>query len=130
MEVMRAVQFDYFGGPEVLRVGSVPVPVPGRGQILVQVRASTVNPHDLFARSGAVRVLTGRRFPMDTGIDFAGVVAGRGAGVRIDVGAAVWGSLRAMTRHVSGTMAEYVVVGADGRPRGRNTVSPDFNSHR
>jgi NADPH:quinone reductase len=44
MEVMRAVQFGSFGGPEVLRVGSVPLPVPGRGEVLVQVRASTVNP--------------------------------------------------------------------------------------
>jgi NADPH:quinone reductase-like Zn-dependent oxidoreductase len=113
MEVTRAVQFDSFGGPEVLRVGSVPLPVPGRGEVLVQVRASTVNPLDLFVRSGAVRVLTGRRFPMGTGIDFAGVVAGRGEGVGIDAGAAVWGSLRAMTRHVTGTMAEYVVVDAD-----------------
>jgi NADPH:quinone reductase-like Zn-dependent oxidoreductase len=113
MEVMRAVQFDSFGGPEVLRVGSVPRPTPGHGEVLVQVRASTVNPHDLFVRSGALRVLTGRRFPMGTGIDFAGVVAGRGSGVRVDIGTAVWGSLRAMTRHVTGTMAEYVVVGVD-----------------
>jgi NADPH:quinone reductase-like Zn-dependent oxidoreductase len=124
MEVMRAVQFDSFGGPEVLRVGSVPLPVPGRGEVLVQVRASTVNPLDLFVRSGALRVLTGRRYPMGTGIDFAGVVAGRGDGVRIDVGAAVWGSLRPMTRHVTGTMAEYVVVGADRVAPMPSRVSP------
>jgi len=79
---------------------------------------------DLFVRSGALRVLTGRRFPMGTGIDFAGVVAGRGDGVRIDVGAAVWELLRAMTRHVTGTMAEYVVVGADRVAPMPSRVSP------
>ncbi|HEY1821806.1 MAG TPA: NAD(P)-dependent alcohol dehydrogenase [Trebonia sp.] len=113
MEVMRAVQFDAYGGPEVLQVRSVPRPVPGRGEVLVRVQASTVNGHDLLTRSGSLRILTGRRFPMGVGIDFAGVVAGRGDGVSIGMGAPVWGSLRAMTRHVTGTLAEYVAVGAD-----------------
>jgi len=113
MEVMRAVQFDSYGGPEVLQVRSVPRPVPGRGEVLVRVQAATVNGHDLFARAGAFRILMGRRFPMGIGIDFAGVVADRGEGVSIDTGAPVWGSLRAMTRHTTGTMAEYVVAGAD-----------------
>jgi len=49
---------------------------------------------------------------MGVGIDFAGVVAG-GDGVSIGMGTPVWGSLRAMTRHPTGTMAEYVAVGAD-----------------
>jgi NADPH:quinone reductase-like Zn-dependent oxidoreductase len=113
LNVMRAVQFDTYGGPEVLRVRTVPRPVPGRGEVLVRVQASTVNGHDLLERSGALRVLTGRRFPMGIGIDFAGVIAGRGRGVGIAEGAPVWGSLRAMRRHVTGTMAEYVVVRAD-----------------
>jgi NADPH:quinone reductase-like Zn-dependent oxidoreductase len=113
MEVMRAVQFDAYGGPEVLRVKSVPRPVPERGEVLVRAQASTVNGHDLFERAGAFRIRTGRRFPIGIGIDFAGQVAGRGDGVTIDTGAPVWGSLRAMTRHVTGTMAKYVVVSAD-----------------
>jgi NADPH:quinone reductase-like Zn-dependent oxidoreductase len=113
MEVMRAVQFDAYGGPEVLQVRSVPRPVPRRGEVLVRVQASTVNGHDLLARSGALRILTGRRFPMGVGIDFAGVVVGCGDGVSIATGTSVWGSLRAMTRHVTGTVADYVAVGAD-----------------
>jgi NADPH:quinone reductase-like Zn-dependent oxidoreductase len=113
MEVMRAVQFDAYGGPEVLQVRSVPRPVPRRGEVLVRVQASTVNGHDLLARSGSLRILTGRRFPMGVGIDFAGVVAGHGDGVSIATGTPVWGSLRAMTRHVTGTVADYVAVGAD-----------------
>jgi NADPH:quinone reductase-like Zn-dependent oxidoreductase len=113
MEVMRAVQFDAYGGPEVLQVRSVPRPVPRRGEVLVRVQASTVNGHDLLTRSGALRILTGRRFPIGVGIDFAGVVAGHGDGVSIGTGTPVWGSLRAMTRHATGTMAEYVAVGTD-----------------
>ena len=113
MGLMRAIQFDAFGGPEVLRVRSVPRPVVGSGEVLVRVQASTVNGHDLLARSGALRIRTGRRFPMGVGIDFAGVVAGCGDGVSLGPGTAVWGSLPAMTGHVTGTMADYVVVGAD-----------------
>jgi NADPH:quinone reductase-like Zn-dependent oxidoreductase len=128
MDTMRAVQFDAFGGPEVLEVRTVPRPVPGRGEVLVRVLASTVNGHDLLARSGALRMLTGRRFPMGVGIDFAGTVEGfgdsgdpresgergaPGAGAGLAVGTPVWGSLRALTRHVTGSLAEYVAVGVD-----------------
>lgn len=113
MDPMRAVQFEAYGGPEVLQLRSVPRPQPKEGQVLVRVQASTVNGHDLFERSGAFRIVTGRRFPIGTGIDFAGVVTGRGARVRLDLGAPVWGSLRAMTPHTIGTVAEYVAVDAD-----------------
>jgi len=43
-ETMRAVDIDEYGGPEVLRVATVPRPVPTRGQVLVRTRFVGVNP--------------------------------------------------------------------------------------
>ena len=48
---MRAVLFDKYGGIDVLRVADVPVPDPARGQVLVKVKAASINP-------GRVRVVS------------------------------------------------------------------------
>lgn len=64
-----------YGGPEVLEVAQRPEPVAQAGQVLVRVRAATVNPADLFTRSGALSALTGSlRLPVVLGWDFAGTL--------------------------------------------------------
>ena len=47
MAKMKALRFERFGPPSVLSVQSVDVPVPADGEVLVEVRASGVNPSDL-----------------------------------------------------------------------------------
>ena len=49
---MRAVGFTEFGGPDVLRLVSLPVPSPGPEEVRVRVAAAAVNPTDLAFRSG------------------------------------------------------------------------------
>src|SRR5262249_52573275 len=49
---MNAIRVHEFGGPEVMKLESVPDPTPGPGQVLVGVRAAGVNPIDLYIRSG------------------------------------------------------------------------------
>jgi NADPH:quinone reductase len=49
---MRAVVLDGFGGPEVMRLGEVPRPRPGPGQVLIRVAATSVNRADLQQRTG------------------------------------------------------------------------------
>lgn len=49
----RAVRIDRYGGREVLSVRDVPMPAPGEGELLVQVRAAGINPwggHDPLGR--------------------------------------------------------------------------------
>lgn len=75
---MRAVQFQRFGGPEVLEIAELPDPEPGPGQIRIDVRAVGINPVDWKIRSG---MMGGENFPRRTGIDVAGVVSGFGEGV-------------------------------------------------
>lgn len=78
---MKAILYDRFGGPEVLRPGDVPEPVPSRGELLVRIRASSMNPLDWKIRSGTMKFLSGAKFPKQTGFDFSGIVEACGANV-------------------------------------------------
>jgi NADPH2:quinone reductase len=76
---MRAVQVSEFGGPEVLKVVTVPLAETSEGQVQVQVHAAGVNPVDAYIRSGTYQTLPG--LPYIPGKDAAGVVTALGAGV-------------------------------------------------
>ena len=105
---MRAVQFDRYGGADVLQVRTVAVPSPGSNQTLVRVHASGLNPKDALVRSGAMRLLSGRQFPRGTGYDFAGEVVRAGASVTdLAPGARVWGFLDGF---MGGAAADYLVA--------------------
>ncbi|WP_433859308.1 NAD(P)-dependent alcohol dehydrogenase [Streptomyces kronopolitis] len=111
---MKAAQITGFGTPDVLRVHEVDRPTPGAGEVLVSVEASSVNGLDTLVRSGGLRIVTGRRFPIGVGLDFAGVVAATGDGVpRHQVGDRVWGTVHPLKRHTLGGASAYVVVPAD-----------------
>jgi NADPH:quinone reductase-like Zn-dependent oxidoreductase len=111
---MKAAQIDRFGEPSVLSINDVDRPVPGEGQVLVKVEASSVNGHDALVRSGGLKIVSGRRFPLGTGLDFAGVMAGTGAGTEGPrTGERVWGTVHPRERHVTGAAAEYVAVPAE-----------------
>jgi NADPH:quinone reductase-like Zn-dependent oxidoreductase len=78
---MRAVNFNEYGGPEVLQVGDVGEPHPGPGQVRIAVRAAGVNPIDWKERSGALREFMPVEFPRVVGREAAGVVDEVGDGV-------------------------------------------------
>ena len=77
---MKAAYFDAHGGPEVLRYGDLPDPVPQAGEVLVDVHAASVNGADWKVRAGAYRRPVGH-FPYVLGRDFSGVVSALGPGV-------------------------------------------------
>jgi NADPH:quinone reductase-like Zn-dependent oxidoreductase len=77
----KAVQFDSYGGIDVLEVRDVPRPVPGTGEVLVQIKAAGINPSEGVIRSGALQHLFPATFPSGQGSDLAGVVAELGLGV-------------------------------------------------
>ena len=100
---MRAIVIPEFGGPEVLKLGSVPDPVPSSRELLVRVYASGVNRADLLQRRGLYPPPPGASDV--PGLEFAGVVE--------EVGAAVaWWKVgdRVMGIVGGGGYAEYVVV--------------------
>jgi NADPH:quinone reductase-like Zn-dependent oxidoreductase len=75
---MKAVRIHEFGGPEVLRYEDVPDPQPRKDQVLVRVKACSLNHLDLWARKG----LPGIKLPHILGSDVAGEIVGVGEYVR------------------------------------------------
>jgi NADPH:quinone reductase-like Zn-dependent oxidoreductase len=111
---MRAVQFNRYGPADVLQIADVPRPVASPGHIVVQVHATTVHPHDLLVRSGQLKLLTGRKFPKGTGLDFAGVVVDIAPDV-VDhaIGDSVWGIQSGTPgRTATAAAAEFIHVAA------------------
>jgi NADPH:quinone reductase-like Zn-dependent oxidoreductase len=68
---MKAVIFEQYGGPDVLKLTDFPTPQPQRGEALVKVHAVSLNGYDLMARSGRYKPNQGR-FPHILGGDFGG----------------------------------------------------------
>ncbi|MBK3564210.1 NADP-dependent oxidoreductase [Streptomyces sp. MBT62] len=111
---MKAVQITSFGTADMLRINDVDRPAPDAGEVLVAVEATSVNGHDVIVRTGQLKMVSGRRFPIGTGLDFAGTVAATGPGADgYRVGDRVWGMVHPRQRHSIAGAAEYVVVSAD-----------------
>lgn len=109
-ETMRAMTYDTYGGPEVLRLTDLPLPKVGPGEVLVRVRAAAVNPVDWKLMKGGLDALMDVRFPVVPGWDVAGVVERVGIDVpEYAVGDEVFGYARKDYVH-GGTMAQYVTL--------------------
>jgi NADPH2:quinone reductase len=105
---MRAAFIEQTGPPEVIKVGELPRPEPGPGQVLLRVHAAALNPIDLYIRSGLVAMPL--KFPYVIGCDVAGTVEQTGPGcTRYQVGDRVWGSNQGLFGR-QGVVAEYAAV--------------------
>ena len=78
---MKAVVFNKYGGNEVIGIWDMPVPACGPGEVLVKVRAASVNPVDWKMRSGMLRIFTGNKFPKSLGRECSGEVVDIGSSV-------------------------------------------------
>jgi NADPH:quinone reductase-like Zn-dependent oxidoreductase len=104
---MKAVVVRQYGGPEVLKLEEYPDPVPGPGEVLVRVAATSVNPIDYKRRAGLTKDFFPIHFPGLMGVDIAGTVAKVGPGVQ---GFSVGDQVFAMA---TDTYAEFCVVKAE-----------------
>jgi NADPH:quinone reductase-like Zn-dependent oxidoreductase len=108
---MRAVVRNTYGSPDVVEIAEIDKPEPGEGEILVRVRAASVNPADWYTLTGpfVARIPNGLRKPKSNrlGTDYAGQVEAVGANVtEFRPGDEVFGGR-------TGALAEYVAARAD-----------------
>jgi zinc-binding alcohol dehydrogenase/oxidoreductase len=103
---VKAVRIHEDGGPEVLRYEDAPDPVPGVGQVLVELRAASLNHLDLWIRKGLPSVPK----PRILGADGAGVLAGTDERVVINPGIEHDGRISVIGEHSDGTHAELIAV--------------------
>jgi NADPH:quinone reductase-like Zn-dependent oxidoreductase len=103
---MKAVRLHEYGGVDVLRVDEVERPVPGPGQVLVEVRAAGIQPGEAMIRQGLRHERWPATFPSGQGSDLAGVVVELGSQAR---GWAVGDEVLGFT-HARASHAEYVAV--------------------
>ena len=105
---MKRLQYDKYGGPEVVRLTSFTLPPPGEDDVLVRVAAASINPVDWKIRSGQLKIMTGSKFPRAMGTDFAGTVEAIGSKVsRFKQGDAVVG---AVSLKASGAFAPKLIA--------------------
>jgi alcohol dehydrogenase len=105
---MKAALIDRYGRKSPIRVADIPVPSIGDRDLLVQVRAASVNPLDFKIRRGKLKVLLKYRFPLVLGNDLSGIVTAVGAGVtRFKPGDAIYARL---DKDRIGAFAEFAAV--------------------
>src|SRR6185503_12200917 len=105
---MKANKIYRFGSPEVIMFEEAERPLPGKGEVLVRVKASGVGPWDGWIREG--KSVLPQPLPLTLGSDLSGVVEDVGAGVRdIKVGDEIFGAANPQFTNAN---AEYAVASA------------------
>ena len=103
---MKAIRIHEDGGPEVLKYEDVPEPVAGAGEVLVSLRAASLNHLDLWVRKGLPSVPK----PHILGADGAGVRVDTGERVVINPGLEHGAMITVLGEHTDGTHCELIAV--------------------
>src|SRR3954470_13469112 len=106
---MKAIRIHEDGGPEVLRYEDVPDPEPADGEVVVELRAASLNHLDVWVRKGLPSVPK----PRILGADGAGVIAGTDERVVINPGIEHDGRISVLGEHMNGTHAELIALPRD-----------------
>lgn len=106
---MKAIAYQKFGNTDVLETVEQPKPTIESNQVLVKVKAVSINPMDWKIRKGEMKLMSGSKFPRHTGTDFAGIIEEAGESVtNFRKGDEVFGVVKNMMK--DGALAEYVAV--------------------
>ncbi len=108
MSTMKAAVIHEAGGPEVLKIERIPVPVPQKGEVLIRVKAFGLNRSELFTRQGHSPSV---KFPRVLGIEAVGLVE-EAPGKEFHKGDVVATVMGGMGRQFDGGYAEYTCVPA------------------
>lgn len=111
-KVITATWFEYdrYGDADVLRTRSEVLPLPGDGEVTVEVITTSINHMEAFLRNGNESTWADDPWPRRSGSDFAGIVVAAGPGTRTAVGANVIGHVRTGAHATHLTVDERVLV--------------------
>ncbi|MBW8684781.1 NAD(P)-dependent alcohol dehydrogenase [Chitinophaga rhizophila] len=105
---MKQVIYKQFGNENVLEITTKVTPALGKNQLLVRVKAVSINPLDWKLYRGEMKLMSGSKFPKAVGIDFSGVIENTGSDVkRFKIGDEVLGLVDVFK---GGALADYVIV--------------------
>ena len=108
---MKAVVINNFGSPEVLQIKDINLPIIKNNEVLIQVKASSINPVDWKHRKGNHKLIKGSKFPIVLGYDAAGIVEEIGSKVtKFKKGDIVYARL---SRNYGGAYAEFTATSED-----------------
>lgn len=106
---MKAIAYQKFGNIDVLQTIEEPKPSFQPNQVLVKVKAVSINPLDWKIRKGEMKLMSGSKLPKHIGVDFAGIVENVGLSVtNFKKGDEVFGVVKNIMKE--GALAEYVAV--------------------
>jgi NADPH:quinone reductase-like Zn-dependent oxidoreductase len=104
---MKAIAYEKFGDTAVLQTVEEPKPAIKANEVLVKIKAVSINPMDWKIRKGEMKLMSGSKFPRHTGVDFAGIIEDAGnSGFK--TGDEVFGVVKNNMK--DGALAEYVTV--------------------
>lgn len=113
---MKAIQIRATGGPEVLELAELPIPVPGPGQVLIRIEAIGVNFIEIYFRKGTYKAA----LPLTPGSEASGTVEELGSGVN---GFKIGDMVASVS--VLGSYAEYALVPAAQLVKVPSGLSPE-----
>jgi NADPH:quinone reductase-like Zn-dependent oxidoreductase len=106
---MKAIAYQKFGNTAVLQTVEEPQPVIQSNEVLVKVKAVSINPMDWKIRKGEMKLMSGSKFPRHTGVDFAGIIEETGSAVtQFKKGDEVFGVVKNTMKE--GALAAYVAI--------------------
>lgn len=106
---MNAIAYQQFGNTAVLQTIEEPTPAVQVNQVLVKVKAVSINPMDWKIRKGEMKLMSGSKFPKHTGVEFAGIIEDAGV-TNFKKGEEVFGVVKNSMKE--GALAEYIAVPA------------------
>jgi len=105
---MKAIVYEKFGTADVLKTVEQARPTIKSDQVLVKVKAFSINPMDWKIRKGEMKLMSGSKFPKYTGTDFAGIIEDIGSSVSgLRIGDEIFGVVKNMEE---GASAQYIAV--------------------
>lgn len=105
---MKKIVYDQYGSVDVLHSVEVNKPISDKQQILIKVKAVSINPIDWKILMGEVKLISGKKFPKSVGCDFSGTIESIGPDIqKFKVGDDVFGVINPFKE---GVLGEYILV--------------------